>query len=505
MALNTQALIERPLADLASAGRRGTLMMAASRVSGMAIGLASSAVMGRLLSPEDYGLVAMAMSVMLLLNMLKDFGLTTAVVQHEQLNAHQLDAVFWVNLIVALVFAGLGAVAAPWVAAFYRQAAIEQIIYALCGGLLLVSASGTHAGMLRRQLHFGALMWSEMAGQFFGLVAGVGLAWWTGSYWAIVASQLASSLATTVVLFWALPWRPGRPTDFSGVKTLLGFGANLSVFSLLNFFSNQLGAILTGAWLGAQAAGHFNRAQQLLNLSGNTLMSPITQTTLPVLSRMQSDPEAYRRYYTQLLQRTGMFFGLLGAFVIVTGDAVTRVLMGPQWELAGHMYRWFGLSIIAVGLASQTGNLLLSQSRSSELRHWGFGDATIRAGASAAGVAIGALGVAAAFGVSTLFVTVPIVFWLVGRAGPVPVHALWSAAAPGLFSAAAVALLGLGVRQFQWPQSPFWALGTGTALTLLGALASGLLVPQIRQLWSGIALDVRQTLARRPTSATTSA
>lgn len=470
--------------------------MAGSRVSGMVVGLLSSAVMGRLLTPGDYGLVAMAMSLMLLLNLLKDFGLTTAVIQHDSLSAEQLDAVFWINLYVAAVFAVLGVVAAPWIAAFYGEPRIETIVYALCAGLLLVSISGTHSAMLRRQLDFQPLMWGEMVGQLCGLVLGVGLAWWTRSFWAIVASQLAASLGTTLVMFLALPWRPGRPARLASAGALVRFGANLSVFSLLNFFSNQLGAILTGAWLGAGAAGNFNRAQQLLSLTGNTLMGPISQTTLPVLSRLQSDAQGYQRYYYTLIERTGLAFGILGAIVIVAGDAVARVLLGPQWGEAGAMYRWFGLAIVAVGLASQNGNVLLSQGRSTELRHWGFGDAAIRAGASGIGVLLGSVGVAAAFGISTLFVTVPLVFWLIGRNGPISSRGHWAAARPGLVCFAAIALGGLALRSQWWPASPLLQLPVAACAVIL-CLGLATLDPGTRRLLGAVVQELGSILRRR--------
>lgn len=489
--LTTSDILGLSVSDAASRGRRGTLFMAGSRVSGMAVGLLSSAVMGRLLTPDDYGLVAMAMSLMMLLNLLKDFGLTTAVIQREGLTAEQLDAVFWINLYVALGFAVLGAIAAPWIASFYGQPRIEPIIHALCAALLLVSVSSTHSAMLRRHLNFQPLMWGEMAGQLCGLVFGVGLAWWTRSYWAIVASQLASALATTLVTCVALPWRPGRPTQLRSADALIRFGANLSVFSLLNFFSNQLGAIMTGAWLGAGAAGNFNRAQQLLALSGNTLMGPISQTTLPVLSRLQADAEGYRRYYYGLIERTGLVFGVLGAFVVIAGDAVARVLLGPQWAQAGEMYRWFGLAIVAVGLASQNGNVLLSQSRSAELRHWGFGDAAIRAGASGAGILLGSVGIAAAFGVSTLMITVPLVFWLIGRNGPISSAGQWAAARPGLVCFAMVAGLGLGLRAAWWPVAVWAQLAVALGLLGMGMGMACMLDKPTRQ----VVVSVKATLA----------
>jgi len=467
----TQELAQYSADEVNSRGKRGMLLMVTSRLSGMIIALLSNAIMGRLLKPEDYGLVAMASSAIILLNLLKDFGLTTAVVQTKEISAQQLDAVFWLNILVAVSFALLGSLSAPWVADFFGYPAIVSVLLAMCGTLVVSSISATHSALLRRHLNFNPLMWSEVAGQLVGLVVGVSVAWLFKSYWAIVLSQVCAAIASTTLIFASIRWIPGAPKALASASGLLKFGANISVFSLLNFFSNQLGAIVTGAWFGASAAGHFNRAQQLLSLTGSNLMQPISQTALPILSRHQNAPEAYRDYYLKLLQRTSLFFGLLGAFVIVAGDAIATTLMGPQWNLAGDMYRWFGLSIIAVGMASQTGNVLISQNRTKELRHWGFGDAAIRAGASVCGALLGALGIAAAFGAATLFVTVPIVGWIVSRRGPVNLQEQFTAMRSGAIVAVLSVALGLVVRSLYWPTIPLVAAAFGFFLATI-ALAT---------------------------------
>ncbi|HEY3300136.1 MAG TPA: lipopolysaccharide biosynthesis protein [Methylophilaceae bacterium] len=456
--LTTSQVIQPQATNVTTQGKYGLVMMVASRLSGMLIALLSSAILGRLLKPADYGLVAMASSVMILLNLLKDFGLTSAVVQTKEITEDQLNAVFWLNLFIAIGFASVGAISAPFVATFYKQVEVTNVVYALSASLVVVSIAGAHSAMLRRRLSFYPLMWSEVLGQLSGLVSGVTIAFYYHSYWAIVVAQIASATATTFYIFIHLRWLPGIPKSFLSATKLLKFGMNVSVFSLLNFLSNQLGAIMIGWWFGASAAGHFNRAQQLLSLTGSGLMQPVSQTALPVLSRLQNSDAEYQLYYSNLLERTSIFFGVLGAFVIICGDSVALILLGSQWQLSGDIYRWFGLSIIAVGMASQTGNVLISQNRTSELRSWGFGDALIRAGASATGIVLGITGVAAAFGVSTLFITVPIISWIVSRKGPVGLRSQFLAMRSGAILAFFIASIGLLIRSVAWSASPVLAV-----------------------------------------------
>lgn len=405
----------------------------------MTLGLLSSAIMGRLLLPSDYGLVAMAASAMILLNVLKDFGLTTALVQAERLEVDQVNNVFWLNLILAAGFALGGVAAAGLLATFYSEARVRDILIALAIGLIVTSSMATHAAMLRRRLEFAPLMWAEFAGQVAALLIGVSIAWLTHSYWSIVASALSSAVATALVTFLGLPWLPGRPRAPGKVYDLFRFGANLSIFSLLNYFSNQLGMIVVASSSGSSAAGHFNRAQQLLNLSGSILMQPISQVVLPALSRLQDNAADYRSMYIAILRRTAFGFAVIGSAIVLEGDLITRILLGPSWTEAGTMYRWFGLAVIAVGMASHTGNVLMSQGRVAELRNWGFGDAAIRAGSSAFGLYWGSVGVAASYAVATLFLTVPISMYIIGRKGPVSMADQMAAVRPAvIFSLLAV-------------------------------------------------------------------
>lgn len=482
--LDTATVVRAPKLDIHSRSRRGYFYLTISRFSGMFVGLLSSAIMGRLLGPSDYGLVAMAMSVMILLNLLKDFGLTTALIQTDTLGGEQLDAVFWINLLVASCCAGIGILAATPVAQFYGDPRIRDLIIALSFGVIVTSLVAPHSALLRRNLNFAPLMSADMAGQLTSLVVGVALAWWSGSYWAIVASTLAAAFATAFVTFICLPWLPGPTRALSSAKRLIAFGANLSLFSLLNFFSNQLGMIVVGSQVGAVAAGHFNRAQQLLNLSGSTLMQPIAQVVLPTLSRLQNDEPAYRATYLAILRRTSFVFALIGTAVVLEGDRMAVILLGPQWGEAGLMFRWFGLAIVAVGMASHTGNVLMSQNRAHELRNWGLGDACIRAGASLIGLSWGAVGVAAAYSVATLAITVPIVAAIVGRRGPVGFFDQMRAIRPAALLCAGGIAVGLAIRG----HFSLWAPSVSVPVSALTVIAMAMLImlldPVGRLVWA---------------------
>lgn len=494
--ISTGHAVQKTAVDVAARSGRGVAYLMTSRFSGMAVGLLSSAIMGRLLSPNDYGLVAMATSVMILLNLLKDFGLTSALVQAETLEVDQLDGVFWVNLAFAVGCAFLGIIVAEPVAVFYGEPKVREIIFALAAGVVISSSMATHAALLRRRLNFVPLMWAEVSGQIVSLIVGVSIAWLTGSYWAIVASTLSAAFATAFVTFLGMPWLPGKPRSLKSAYKLIAFGANLSVFSFLNYFSNQLGMIVVGNSVGAAAAGQFNRAQQLLNLSGNTLMQPIGQVVLPALSRLQNSADEYRATYLAILRRTSFGFTLIGAAIVLEGELMARILLGPAWGEAGHMFRWFGLTVIAVGMASHAGNVLMSQYRVSELRNWGFGDAFIRAGSSVLGLQWGAVGVAAAYSAATLFLTVPIVICIIGRKGPVGITDQFAAIRPGIFLGATAISAGLLVREWFIPDLSWISVFPSAAIVIFCAVLVMIIDPGGRLILADIQNMLRPKRSR---------
>ena len=479
--------------NIAAQSRKGIAYLLISRFSGIVIALLSSSIMGRLLGPADYGLVAMALSLMILLTLLKDFGLTTALIQADTIDVDQIDGVFWINLVLALCFAMVGSAVAPFVATFYGEPRVRDVVLALCFGIVISSSMATHAAILRRHLDFNPLMWAEIAGQVASLVVGVAVAWWVRSYWAIVASTLSAAMATAAITFIGLPWIPGAPRSPKSARKLVKFGANLSLFSLLNYFSNQLGAIIVGVFSGSVAVGHFNRAQQLLNLSGSTLMQPISQVVLPTLSRLQHDAESYRSTYLAILRRTSFGFAVIGAVVILEGDHAAAILLGPKWSEAGLMFRWFGLAIVAVGMASHTGNVLMSQFRTAELRNWGFGDAFIRAGASIIGLTWGSIGVAAAYSMASLFVTVPIVAYIIGRHGPVRFFDQLRTIRPAIFLLIAAVPAGLIARSELLPTNSLLSIPVNAIIIFVAVCIAMILDPVGRLIWS----DIVEMLSRR--------
>jgi PST family polysaccharide transporter len=210
------------------------------------------------------------------------------------------------------------------------------------------------------------------------------------------------------------------------------FGANVSVFSFLNFLTNNIAGVLVGRWVDAAAMGFFNRAQSLYALPSNFILAPYLQVQFPLLCRAFHNEEETRRIYGGLVLLTGITFIPAGVVLPFVAVDLTHLVLGPQWTETGRILAWFSPAIVALGLVAPFGQYMTSQGRVKELGLWAFGDFAIRGGGAALGAVLGAQQAAAGFSLATFFVATPILISITVRRGPFRIRDYFNSSYPGL-------------------------------------------------------------------------
>jgi PST family polysaccharide transporter len=216
------------LPDIGRHAVSGGVFTAASQGVRFLLNLAAATVLARLLTPHDFGLVAMAGALMTILRAFRDGGLSTATVQRENITEAQVSNLFWINLVLGATITLLGAALAPGVAWFFQDERITPIAIWLSLAFVLNGAAVQHLALLNRQMRFRAVALIEITSATISFVVGVVLAWIGWGYWALVGMQLMASLMDLVLIWsacctWgsASPWAPcssaspGARTRFS--------------------------------------------------------------------------------------------------------------------------------------------------------------------------------------------------------------------------------------------------------------------------------------------------
>jgi len=265
---------------LKRAAVRGWAVTMTGQGAKFVIQLGSTAVIARQLSPTDYGLVAMVTSLLGFITLFKDLGLSQAAIQRQTISPAQVSGLFWINVAVGLFFAALIALAAPLIGRFYGQPELVWITLAFAAMAPVTALGAQHSTMLQRNLQYTSLAIRDFAASLGGAVAGIVAALHGYGYWSLVIMQGASTLLSTVTLWWQSDWHPGLPRISSDLKPLLKFGSTVTLSNVLGFLMNGLDSVLLGYFVGPVGLGVYNRAQ-------NTLSRPMQQLIITVHSVMK--------------------------------------------------------------------------------------------------------------------------------------------------------------------------------------------------------------------------
>lgn len=287
------------LKNLAGRAASGGAVTAGAQVIKFAVNLGSAVVLARLLSPRDFGLVAMAGALMPVLRTFREGGLSTATVQRENVTHAQVSNLFWINLLLGAVITAIGAGFAPLVSWFYHDQRLTVLTVVLSFSFVLSGSAVQHLALLNRQMRFTAVAVIDIISASGGLLVGIVFAKLGGGYWSLVGMQLATTFLETVLTWVASGWRPQLPKAQSGTRPLIHFGASMTIYILLRRLAASTDVILLGRFYGAGPVGLYSRGQVLLLRPLDQFMAPFDTVFVPVLSRMQHQPERYRSVFLQ--------------------------------------------------------------------------------------------------------------------------------------------------------------------------------------------------------------
>jgi len=393
--------------DLRGRSVRGGALTVFAQASRLVLGIGATAVLARILTPRDFGLLAMVAGFTNFVASFKDMGLAMATVQRKDINHDQVSTLFWVNVAFGVVITLVTAALAPVVAWFYGEPDLNQITLLLVVAFTFGGLTVQHQALLRRQMKFAALAAVQIGSSTVGVVAGIVSALLGAGYWALVVMQLASHLANAIGVWLFCGWRPGRPVRGSGVRSMLAFGGNLTAANLLNYLVRNLDNVLIGWRWGADALGFYAKAYQLLLLPIRQFNAPLTSVAIPALSRLQDRPGQFRSYYQrgiQLLVTVGM---PIVVFTFVAADEVVLLILGKQWTQAVPIFRILAPAAFVGTFNVATGWVYVSLGQTRRQLQWGGIGAFVTVSGFVIGLRWGPIGVAAATSIAVCVLRIP--------------------------------------------------------------------------------------------------
>lgn len=288
--------------------------------------------LGRLLTPADFGVVALAAGVVEVLRLMSSAGIIEAIIRAPQLDEAAADTAFWTSLAVGLSLAAVVFLIAGPIARLFHQPLLERIIPVMSLIVVASTLGVTHTGRIARNFGHKALAMRALAANLAGGLAALTVILAGGGLWALVAQRLAAEIVQTIAVWIAHPWVPRLHFSWTELRKMAGFNARIAASNILDGISMRVQESLVGLYLPVGAVGALRIASRLTDLTQQMVFMPANQATMVAFSRLQGDTQALRRFYLEAIRLAGLAaFPCFIALAAMAPDLVPW-LFGRQWE-----------------------------------------------------------------------------------------------------------------------------------------------------------------------------
>lgn len=367
------------MADLGGRTVRGGALAVGAQVVRMALTLATYAVLARLLAPEDFGLVAMAGTVTAFVQLFKDLGLSTATIQRKELDQDTVSALFVMNLAMGLAVMLLAWAVAPLAARLFDDPRVTTLVMAMAVAMPVSAAGAQHRALLNRQMRWWTLHGLDIATMLAGAATAIVLAAGFGvGYWALVAQSCVGAVVGVVLLWTFMPWRPTRVGNWTGGRSALRFGLNLTGAKILHYLHRQADNVLIGWYWGAGELGFYTRAYTLLTLPLNLVNGPISSAVIPALSRLQNNDARWRAAFLEAFAGTNVIGCAIATLLATTAEPLVFLAYGEQWSRSADVFFYLSLSMFAATSANTAGWRFVSRGQTDRMLKWSVFSTCVR-------------------------------------------------------------------------------------------------------------------------------
>jgi len=380
-------------------------------VLSLLLSFGSTAILARLLIPEHFGLIGMILALTVIFERFKELGLNTATVQKKDITLAQINTLFWINTGIGISIMLFLSGVSGFVAWFYEDQRLIWITIAISTCFFWSGLMVQHRAILTKRMQFGRLTAADSTGSFLSIIIAVTLAFKGYGYWALVWREITRNLFTSIGIWIACPWIPGRPSKKADIGSLMRFGRDISGFNLIYYFSSSLDQILIGKFWGASILGLYRQAYQLIMLPLNYLTYPVQSVAEPAMSLLQNDDSKYRNYYRKILQLLSFVSLPLMCYIFIYSKDIILMLLGDQWTAATEIFRILVLANFLRPLMATTGFIMITRGETKKYFLVGVGSSVLIIIAVSTGVIWGALGVAWGYFISRMIFYLPMLHY----------------------------------------------------------------------------------------------
>lgn len=451
LVVEPQAQYELPaIQHIGRLARKGVLWSGLLTAGKLVLSFLVTAILARLLSPQDYGLVGMVATLTALIIVFSDMGLSWATVQRKDLSVQQIHNLFWINSAVGIILWGVCAGLAPLLARFYGEPALMPIAISMSASFAVGGFAVQPLALLNRQMRFKRLAVVQIGSAAIGGSIAITLAVSGWGYWALVWQVLATSLALLILAIVTSGYRPARPMADTGTRSLLEFGGLLAANGILIYVARNMDNVLIGRVWGAADLGYYTRAYFLMTLPSLLVTGTLASVMIPALAALWPDRDRFGDAYRQALHISALIGCPLAAGLGLVAPEAIRLMYGPRWEQVVPILTWLSVSAVVQPIFNTQGWLFTATGKGRAYLIATVIYAVLTTGSFVAGIQYGAVGVARSYSIVFVVLVAFPILYLAHRAAELDfrrsLRALAPVAAATTGMIAAVLFLGVALR-----------------------------------------------------------
>jgi O-antigen/teichoic acid export membrane protein len=368
-----------------------------SQVARVGIQFVTGAILARLLTPADYGLVGLSAVFIGFAGLFASLGLGSAVIQRRNVTDDDLSFVFWTNIATGLLLTALTVAAAPLIAGFYEEPRLVELTRLSALGFLISGAGILPQALLQKGMAFQKLAIFEVGATIVASAVGIYLAVAGYGVYSLVLMGLLTQLQATCLRWFLVGWRPKFRMRSLVAKELLFFGGNLAGFGAINYWARNADNLIIGKFLGAVELGFYGRAYNAVLFPVNQVQEVLGPVLFSTFSGLQDQKGELRRLYLRACEAISLVaFPLMMGLLVTAGDFV-QIVYGDKWVRVVPLVRVLAIAGFGNAVATTVGWIFTSLGRTDLMLRWGIFSTVVLVSAFLVGLKWGVMGVAIAY------------------------------------------------------------------------------------------------------------
>lgn len=323
-----------------------------------------SIVLARILSPENYGTVALITVFTNIMQVFVDSGLGTALIQKKDADDLDFSSVFYFNFAVCIVLYLAMFFAAPVIARFYNDATLTPIVRTISLTILISGVKGVQQSYVSRNMLFKRFFYATLGGTIFSAFLGIGMAYAGAGVWAIVAQQLSNTFIDTVILWITVKWRPKRMFSWARLKQLMAFGWKMLASSLLDTLYNDIRSMIIGKMYSSADLAYYDQGKKFPQVIVSNINTSIDSVLLPTMANVQDNQGKVKAMTRRSIKTSTYIMAPLMMGLAFCAEPIVRLVLTEKWLPCVPFLRIFCITFMFYPMHTANLNAIKAMGRS---------------------------------------------------------------------------------------------------------------------------------------------